>query len=298
MHARFLLGPAGSGKTFRCLAEVRAALAAEPEGPPLVFIAPKQATFQLERQLLDGGDVRAFTRLQVLSFDRLAAFVSDGLQAAPPRLLSGEGRLMVLRALLREHEGELKLLRGSARRAGFAQELGGQLAELQQQQFSPARLRALAGNDKLRPELRDKLYDLALLAEKYADWLAQHELQDVNCLLDIATERLRAAINQRNGPVIIDQLWMDGFAEMTPQEHALLAAVMPFCRQATLAFCLDTEPTATTSWLSIWSAIGKTFQRCRDQLKSLPGYEVEVLTLKREGGKRRFAPDSALGALE
>jgi hypothetical protein len=53
VQARFLLGPAGSGKTFRCLAEIRAALAASPEGPPLVLLAPKQATFQLERQLLD-----------------------------------------------------------------------------------------------------------------------------------------------------------------------------------------------------------------------------------------------------
>ena len=53
MQARFLLGPAGSGKTFRCLTDVRAALKKNPDGAPLVFLAPKQATFQLERQLLD-----------------------------------------------------------------------------------------------------------------------------------------------------------------------------------------------------------------------------------------------------
>ena len=53
MQARFLLGPAGSGKTHRCLSEVRAELLKSPEGLPLVLLAPKQATFQLERQLLD-----------------------------------------------------------------------------------------------------------------------------------------------------------------------------------------------------------------------------------------------------
>ena len=52
MQIRFLLGPAGSGKTFRCLSEIREILRAEQEGPPLVFVAPKQATFQLERRLL------------------------------------------------------------------------------------------------------------------------------------------------------------------------------------------------------------------------------------------------------
>ena len=100
---------------------------------------------------------------------------------------------MVLRALLQRHADELKLFRGSARRTGFAQELGAQLAELQQQQFTPARLHTLAETESLRRELRDKLHDLALLSEKYADWLREHELQDANHLLDHATSALRDA---------------------------------------------------------------------------------------------------------
>jgi ATP-dependent helicase/DNAse subunit B len=315
---RFLLGPAGSGKTFRCLAEIRAALAESPDGPPslrfgaasppvlcggaasppLILIAPKQATFQLERQLLDGETISGFTRLEVLSFDRLAEFIFENLHVAPPSLLSAEGRLMVLRALVRQHDAELKLLRGSARRAGFAQEIGGQLAELQQHQFSPTRLRALAANESLRPELRDKLHDLALLLEKYADWLKQHDLQDVNCLLDFATARLRSEPDPPNSPFVIQHLWMDGFAEMTPQEQALLSAIVPFCQKATLAFCLETEPTPAASWLSIWSAIGKTFQRCRLQLAALPGCQVRTEILGRTPGKNRFAENSALAMLE
>ncbi len=75
MHARFLLGPAGAGKTFRCLAEIRQSLLAEPDGPPLILLAPKQTTFQLERQLLADATLQGYTRLQILSFERLAKFV-------------------------------------------------------------------------------------------------------------------------------------------------------------------------------------------------------------------------------
>jgi ATP-dependent helicase/nuclease subunit B len=296
VQARFLLGPAGSGKTFRCLAEVRAALAAEPDGPPLILLAPKQATFQLERQLLEDGEISGFTRLHILSFDRLAKFVFEQLNVAPPKLLSAEGRLMVLRALLQRHADELKLFRGSARRAGFAQELGTLLAELQEHQFTPAELRAQAANEKLRRELRDKLHDLALLAEKYGDWLREHGLQDANNLLDFATSTLRDF--SRLPAFRVSGLWLDGFAEMTPQELALLTAVMPFCNEATLAFCLETEPTPQESWLSIWSAIGKTFQRCRDQISNLPGCKVAVEVLKREAARNRYAPDSELATLE
>ncbi|HMO64754.1 MAG TPA: hypothetical protein PKE47_05965, partial [Verrucomicrobiota bacterium] len=71
MQARFLLGPAGSGKTWRCLAEIRAALAAAPAGPPLLLLAPKQATFQLERQMLEAGGLAGWSRLAILSFERL-----------------------------------------------------------------------------------------------------------------------------------------------------------------------------------------------------------------------------------
>ena len=298
VQARFLLGPAGSGKTFRCLAEIRAALAQSPDGPPLILLAPKQATFQLERQLLAEGGISGFTRLNIFSFDRLANFIFEKLNVAPPKLLSAEGRLMVLRALLLRHADELKLFRSSARRAGFAQELGALLAELQQHQFTPAKLRTLAEEDHLRRELRDKLHDLARLSEKYADWLLEHAVQDASNLLDVATAALRDEFKIQNSKFKIESLWLDGFAEMTPQELALLAAVVPRCESATLAFCLETEPTPAASWLSIWSAIGKTFQQCRAQIASLPGCEVKVEILERAPGKNRFVENSPLAELE
>ena len=192
MQARFLLGPAGSGKTFCCLAEIRAALAASPESPPLVLLAPKQATFQLERQLLADSALSGYTRLNIFSFERLARFVLDALGVpVPAGLLAEEGRVMVLRALLMRHESELKLFRPSVRRPGFAQQLSQLLGELQQHQFTPAKLRTLSARFGLRRELQDKLHDLALLFEAYTNWLAENELQDGNRLLDAATAALR-----------------------------------------------------------------------------------------------------------
>ena len=296
MQVRFLSGSAGSGKTFRCLAEIREALRADPEGLPLVFIAPKQATFQLERQLLTDGNLNGFTRLHILSFERLARLVFDKLNVAPPEFLSDEGRVMVLRALLLKHEDELKLFRGSARRAGFAQEVSRLLNEFQQHQLPPARLRALAENKNLRVELRDKLRDLALLHEYYSNWLVENKLQDGNRLLEAATELLSAS---RKHPALrFSALWLDGFAEMTPQELDLLAAFVPFCQQATLAFCLDDEGMEDNSWLSIWNAVGKTVEQCRKRVENLPGCEVKIEVLKRNPRKSRFARSPVLGELE
>ena len=108
MQTRFLLGPAGSGKTFHCLDEIRRALRENPDGPPLILLAPKQATFQLERQLLAGAEISGFTHLHIFSFDRLARFIFEKLNVVPPPLLAEEGRVMILRALLRQHTADLK----------------------------------------------------------------------------------------------------------------------------------------------------------------------------------------------
>ena len=105
-------------------------------------------------------------------------------------------------------------------------------------QFTPARLRELAQRKNLRADLRDKLDDLALLHENYSHWLVEHDLQDANRLLDFATDALEksakrevrsaGAVFTSHFPLLISRLWLDGFAEMTPQELDLLAAILPF----------------------------------------------------------------------
>ncbi|MEI2722538.1 MAG: hypothetical protein V9H26_03020 [Verrucomicrobiota bacterium] len=237
MQAHFLLGPAGSGKTFRCRAEIRAALLAAPDGPPLILLAPKQATFQFERQLLADPALPGYTRLHIFSFERLAQFVLDRLRLPPPTTLSEEGRVMVLRALLRQNQGELQIFRAAARLTGFAQQLSLLLREFQRHRLSPSQLAELSTRPDNPTPLRAKLHDLALLLHAYGDWLAAHDLRDANHLLDVAASALRPAPSALR----ISGLWLDGFAEMTPQELELLVALLPLCEQATLAFCLEGE---------------------------------------------------------
>src|SRR5205085_176808 len=171
VQVRLLLGPAGSGKTFRCLAEVRAALAESPEGAPLVVVAPKQTTYQLERQLLADDSIPGYTRLHILSFERLAYFIFDRLRKASPEMLDEEGRLMVLRGLLAKKRDKLKLFRASARLTGFAQQLSLVLRELQRNQLTPESLNELAGHVQQVEGLAFKLQDLATLLRDYLEWL-------------------------------------------------------------------------------------------------------------------------------
>jgi ATP-dependent helicase/nuclease subunit B len=298
VNARFLLGPAGSGKTFRCLAEIRAELLRSPDGPPLLLLAPKQATFQLERQLLAEGSIHGFTRLQILSFDRLARFILSELSPAPPQWMDEGGRVMVLRALLARERTRLKIFHSTARLPGFATRLSALLRELQRQQISSDALTALAQKITQPRQLCDKLHDFALLLRAYQDWLATHSLRDADSMLDEATEFIRSLPPGAGSPFQIAGLWVDGFAEMTLQELDLLGAIAPHCASATLAFCLDAEPTGEESWLSPWNVIGTTMLRCRERLQKSCGETLPVELLAREASRSRFASNSTLATLE
>ncbi|MDB6122471.1 MAG: helicase-exonuclease AddAB subunit AddB [Pedosphaera sp.] len=294
MQTRFVLGPAGSGKTFRCLTEIRKVLAVEPDGPPLLLIAPKQTTYQLERQLLAYPSVAGYTRLQILSFERLAFFLFNQLQKPPPRMLDEEGRLMVLRGLLARKRDELKLFRASARLTGFAQHLSKVLRELQRYQLTPESLAELAEKAHGVEGLSLKLQDLATLLRDYLDWLAAHELQDADNLLNFATNALR----EPHSPLQLGEMWVDGFTELSPQELDLLAEVLPQVPQATFTFCLDEVPKAKVSWLSNWSVPRRTYFQCRERLAGLPHVEIKTELLERHMNKSRFLNNPALHHLE
>ena len=319
MQTRFLLGPSGSGKTFCCLAEARAILRQAPAGPPLFFLVPKQATFQLERQLLADESMAGYSRLDVISFDRLAEYVLARCGQALPELLSEEGRLMVLRALLGQKRNELTLFRATARLRGFAQQLGGVIRELQRARISPEQLRALSAQPAASHQLAAKLHDLAVLLGAYLSWLGEHRLQDKDELVTLATRVLKAYQKGSNDPSMlpyppnpaqvvsgasvspgleIRALWVDGFAELAPQEVEFLTALVPCCDQATFAFNLGRETSEPISWLSPWAMGTHTVQALSRRLTEQAGVEVQTEWLQRDSRCSRFAGNPVLKHLE
>lgn len=267
---------------------------ASAEGAPLIFIAPKQSTYQLERQLLDGG-LAGYSRLQIVSFERFASFIFQYLEKSPPGFLSEQGRTMVLRALLTEKEDELSIFQGAARRVGFAEEVSKQIREFKNHGLNPAGLRKIGSQIKEGHNARQKLLDLALVYECYTEWLKQQRLEDGDALLTSATQLLET---QCRPTLEFGGIWFDGFAQLTPQEVALLMAALRFSGRATLAFCVD--PTAkVNSTTSPGFLVSEMAGRCRALIEKRYGDQaVQVETLARDEQRSRFSRCAALRHLE
>ncbi|MDA7610489.1 hypothetical protein N8637_00960 [Verrucomicrobia bacterium] len=209
---QLLIGPAGSGKTHACLEEIRTELKARPQGSPLLLLAPKQATFQMEHALLQDPDLHGYTRLQILSYDRLAEFILSECQTSIKSILSEEGRVMVLRSLLNQIKERLRIFHASTKLPGLAQELSRVIREFQQSRVSPQKILDLSSSDKLPARARHKLHDVGILFQEYQSWIQLKKLHDPDHLLDLAADALRSS-RELNTNIPVFQLGgaMDGW---------------------------------------------------------------------------------------
>ena len=249
MAVRFIIGRAGSGKTFHCLEAIRSRLRIDPvDGPRLIFLVPEQASQQMERAILlprgasgSEGAVAASHRAEVFSFLRLADRVLESTAAPIRTTLSESARVMVLRYLLARHGPKLAYYRRVERFSGFFERLSATIVELIQECVTPADLAASIGDAGVTPSSgRDadpahaaKMHDIVLIYSAYLEFLGVDRL-DPSQHLELSRECL-ARCEWVHGA----ELWVDGFASLSGQEAMTLAVLAKLCSHVEIAVLLD-----------------------------------------------------------
>ncbi|MGI6035274.1 MAG: helicase-exonuclease AddAB subunit AddB [Limnochordia bacterium] len=230
MGLQLVLGRAGSGKTHLCLEQIVNSVEESPIGPPLILLVPEQATFQMERALLEALSAPAVIRAQVLSFRRLAWRIlqQSGGASRPP--LTELGKRMILRKLIQAHREELGIFGRLGRHGGFIEGLSRTITEMRSYRINPLDLAGREGDDALSR----KLHDLAMILGQYDSHL-RDRFTDPDEYLTVAANRLAGA--GLDGCLI----WVDGFAGFTPQELEMLGRLFVIARQATVTLCLDSR---------------------------------------------------------
>ncbi len=285
-----LIGRAGSGKTATCLRQALEELqAGGPDGPPLVLLCPEQATYQMERALLDGQTPgTACVRLAVLSFRRLTHRILEEHGGPAHPEIDEAGRRMLLSRLIQEARPHLRHFGPSALRPGLASALARQLAELEAYGADPEALRSCASQVSAQTSAR--LLDLARLLEAYRTELSGR-LADPGGSLAAAASVV-AATRYAGASV-----WVDGFSGFTPREEDLLSALVGCGAQVRLTLCLDSrtlppgplpEPEPDHPFAPTW----RTLRRMR---RRHPGARLQTLDV---AVPHRFAPSSTLARLE
>lgn len=254
----------------------------------------------MEHALLQDPDLHGYTRLQILSFDRLAEFVLTECQAGVQSILSEEGRLMVLRSLLNQVKDRLRIFHASTKLPGLAQELSRVIREFQQSRISPRALLDLSTSDKLPTRAKHKLHDIGILFQEYQSWIQLKRLHDPDHLLDLAADALRASreLNTNMPPFQLGGLWMDGFAALTPQELNLLTLLAPLSNKTKLAFCADSFPDNKKEIFSIWLPVHQSIRQCTHAFNASDAVILKQTVLERSDQHGRFNQSPMLKWLE
>ena len=227
-------------------------LRAQPLGPPIYYVVPKQATFAAQRRLAVASGLEGFCRVRVVSFERLADDViaecgGDAIPAVTPR-----GRRIIIAHLLRTLSDKLRLYQRSAGRSGLADELDATFVELESNGHDAASLgdlieRLAAENpDPLHPtqRMRDKLHDVHLLYSAYQDFLATDRL-DPHRRLRQVLDVIRQADSIRGADVFVD-----GHLDFSYVECRLIAALVRQAKSVLVTMLIDDDCALRPDWTS------------------------------------------------
>jgi len=233
MAVRFILGRSGTGKTSYCIRAVVDALL-EPAGRPLILLVPEQATYQAERAILADERIAGYSRLHVLSFDRLQLMLVDRYIARPR--ISPIARQMIIHRLLRRNTEQLKLFNSVADHPGLARRMADAVTELHQYAKTPDDIEQLLAElqkSELARLTRLKFADIRLILTGYLDFIEGRFL-DPDVQLARACRAVTDADFVKNA-----KLWVDGFAGFTTAELAILTEMLKTARDSEIALCLD-----------------------------------------------------------
>ncbi|WP_125703429.1 PD-(D/E)XK nuclease family protein [Lacticaseibacillus daqingensis] len=233
MSLQFILGTAQADHHQAVIDTARQCLHQDAQAQ-VFYLVPNHVKFEAEVSLLQGlreGPVSAQTRVQTLSFSRLAwYFVKNDPVYQQPRLDRASNTMLVAR-LLQAHQAELRVYAGETSRPGFIAQLADQLSELTTGRVTAAALAAVAATLPAGDRHRQKLADLVVMLTAYEDAIGPYVTEP--SLLTALGAKLQT-LDLSHTTFILNH-----FNDLSATELALVTALMTHAKQVVVALTLD-----------------------------------------------------------
>ena len=227
---RIWTGRAGSGKTTAILQEI-AALCAQGEGRQ-VLLVPELNSHRMERRLAAATGNHGARTAEVLTFSRLADRVFSEVGGLAQQMLTPAGQLLTLQEAARRVQGGLSVWNGLADKPELLKEALRLIDECKTCAIAPEALFA-ASEECEDAALAGKLGDLAQLLTAY-ERLCDESLPDPRDRLTHLRDRL-GECHVLDGAAV----YLDGFLGFTPQELAVIDAMLAAGVQLAAAITCD-----------------------------------------------------------
>ncbi|WP_226038063.1 helicase-exonuclease AddAB subunit AddB [Aquibacillus saliphilus] len=261
MGIRFLLGKASTGKSDRCLMEIKEKLKTNPEGSPIIYIVPDQMTFQQEYALLNKDELSGSIRAQVFSFSRLAWRVLQETGGGTRKFISSTGIQMMLRKITEERKSDWSVFQKAIEKRGFMEQLESMITEFKRYRITPEMLAMqITEMDQFQHKytgevaLRNKLEDLSYIYDRLVFALKDNYIDSEDQLQQLADK-----IGDADFLTGAD-IYIDGFHRFTPQELFVVEALLKKTEQVSVTLTLDQPNDSNISELDLFCQTKETYQ--------------------------------------
>ncbi len=232
MSLQFILGGAGSGKSYVLNHQIVREAAGHPE-ETYILIVPEQFTMETQKALVDAHPGHSILNIDIVSFERLAFRVFEELSCAPQTILDDTGKSMLLRKACAGIEKKLEIYGRHLNRPGFIEELKSMMSEFGQYRIGEEELERLEEQTKSRPLLHSKLKDLRLLfgafrAAMGEGMITAEELLPVLCRVLPRSRKIRGSV-----------IALDGFTGFTPAQYEVLELLLRYGKRMIVSVTVD-----------------------------------------------------------
>ncbi|MCT3173653.1 ATP-dependent helicase [Lacticaseibacillus rhamnosus] len=269
MGLQFILGDATTDHTQTMATMIHEKLTADSQNR-IFLLVPNHIKFEAEidllkrlRQLQQGNsETYVQSRVQVLSFSRLAWFYLKNKPLYQQPRLDQASNTMLVAKILAERQADLTIYAGEAQHTGFVTQLADQLSELMIGRITAEDLAntvaALTPGDRHRAKLRD----LGIILDQYEAEIGPYA----------TTASLLSGLQQamRTHDLTHTFIYLNHFNVFSASESALVETMLETAAEVTIGLVLDRPyPTAPPVAPNLFLPAGRLYHRLYQKAKTM-----------------------------
>lgn len=238
MTLQFVLGTNGYDHQEKLVEILKTQRATNP-ADRFFYLVPNHIKFESEVEVLKqlgnpDEDVTAQSRIQVLSFTRLAWYFLRNTSQYQKQRISAAGINMLLYQIIVDHQDDLILFGQEAHLPGFIDQIAHQISVMQAGNVLPADLMKINENEDaaLSNDFRDKLHDFAIIYTAYKQQI-DDQYFDSHEVLNLLSDYL----GQQD--LSSDHFYIADFSKLTAQECRLVETLIQRGASVTVSLILD-----------------------------------------------------------
>lgn len=277
---RIITGGIGSGKSRRCLEEIRQLHEREPMARCLMLVNDHYS-HETEKIFTEYFGGTGLNNIEVTTFRKLS---SELLSEALMQSMTSSGRQMLLQKTVAQFLAKSpkisENLRRAIRQSGFLDVLSQMISEMKHYNISPEELYTSADAITDNNSLREKLLVIACMYEIYSENFAQMGYTDIEDGMDYLAEAIVHTNAFEN-----TYMWIDRFDELLPQQMKVVEALYQKVKQLTVSVCYPQNELERPLYFEVERTLRKIemldsqreYIDCGEHLKNIKAPEIKFL---------------------